>query len=298
MNVSVVAVVVTFNRKVLLLECLNALFAQTVPLHKIIIVDNFSSDGTESYLKENGYLDNSIIDYRRFHENTGGAGGFSRGLQIALNYPVDWFWLMDDDVAAEPTCLEELLKFKDISECLHPRKLLPTGEYWKWEHIIDLHTCNKIWINDMSFDCGKDIAFLTSACFEGMLVTRRVIDFVGLPDEKYFLGEDDTIFGIKASSCTNVSYVKNAVMNKLLPVGIFTSFKSYYMIRNMFFLRKDLTEHFKVNSKIGYIFFLSYRLIQIFRICNRKEGLSFIMPCIIGFLHGLAYTHFNKIISK
>lgn len=40
---SVVAVVVTYNRIELLKECIDALKAQTYPLYKIIIVDNYST---------------------------------------------------------------------------------------------------------------------------------------------------------------------------------------------------------------------------------------------------------------
>ncbi len=47
---SVAAVVVTYNRKVLLKECLDALLAQTRPLDSIIVVDNASTDGTRVFL--------------------------------------------------------------------------------------------------------------------------------------------------------------------------------------------------------------------------------------------------------
>ena len=47
---SICAVVVTFNRKVLLLNCLNALKAQTHPLSHIVVIDNASTDGTADFL--------------------------------------------------------------------------------------------------------------------------------------------------------------------------------------------------------------------------------------------------------
>ena len=42
----VVAVVLTHNRKGLLLEVLKGLFSQTYPLEKIIVIDSVSTDGT------------------------------------------------------------------------------------------------------------------------------------------------------------------------------------------------------------------------------------------------------------
>ena len=49
------AVVVTFNRKELLINCLNAINEQTYKPHTVIIVDNASTDGTKDLVKQNGY---------------------------------------------------------------------------------------------------------------------------------------------------------------------------------------------------------------------------------------------------
>jgi len=81
---SVAAVVVTYNRKSLLMRCLLALLRQTRPLQKIIVVDNASTDGTREELAQEGYLDESAIEYVRLEHNTGGAGGFHTGAQLEL----------------------------------------------------------------------------------------------------------------------------------------------------------------------------------------------------------------------
>ena len=77
----IAAVVVTYNRKELLKECLDALLRQTYSVDSIILIDNASNDGTPEFLKENGYLDNPKIDYVRLPENTGSAGGFYDGVK-------------------------------------------------------------------------------------------------------------------------------------------------------------------------------------------------------------------------
>jgi rhamnopyranosyl-N-acetylglucosaminyl-diphospho-decaprenol beta-1,3/1,4-galactofuranosyltransferase len=94
----VAAVVVTFNRKHLLIECIQGLLVQTVRPDRIYIVDNASTDGTAESLAEAGYLNNPLIQYVCLGSNCGGAGGFSAGLEIAYKAGFDWFWLMDDDV--------------------------------------------------------------------------------------------------------------------------------------------------------------------------------------------------------
>ncbi|MCX7699187.1 MAG: glycosyltransferase, partial [Candidatus Goldbacteria bacterium] len=52
----VCAIVVTYNRKNLLIECLEALRKQTKVLDGIYIIDNCSTDGTAELLKELGYI--------------------------------------------------------------------------------------------------------------------------------------------------------------------------------------------------------------------------------------------------
>ena len=62
----VCAVVVTYNRKALLLECVQAILRQSYPIEKIVIIDNASTDQTEEYLEENGILGKEQTDFVRF----------------------------------------------------------------------------------------------------------------------------------------------------------------------------------------------------------------------------------------
>ena len=55
-NESVCAVVVTYNRKRLLLECLESLKKQTRPIDAIYIIDNASTDCTPEILLKNNYI--------------------------------------------------------------------------------------------------------------------------------------------------------------------------------------------------------------------------------------------------
>ena len=56
MTNTVCAVVVTYNRKQLLLKCLDSLINQKLKPDAIYIVDNNSTDNTESDLKDAGYI--------------------------------------------------------------------------------------------------------------------------------------------------------------------------------------------------------------------------------------------------
>ena len=56
-NDTICAVVVTYNRKELLIECLESLKEQSRTLDAILIIDNASTDGTPEILLKNGYID-------------------------------------------------------------------------------------------------------------------------------------------------------------------------------------------------------------------------------------------------
>lgn len=111
---NVCSVVVTYNRKDLLLECIEALVNQTYELDKIIIIDNNSNDGTYEELDNKGYIKNAKIIYRKLDENVGGAGGFYEGMKIARTLDFDWVWIMDDDTVPQADSLEELLNATTI----------------------------------------------------------------------------------------------------------------------------------------------------------------------------------------
>ena len=69
MNPGVTAVVVTYNRKDLLIECLEAIQSQSYPVSSILLIDNASTDGTHDALNDKGFLKNNnfISRYLLYH---------------------------------------------------------------------------------------------------------------------------------------------------------------------------------------------------------------------------------------
>lgn len=104
----VVAVVVTWNRLDLLQESLAAVRAQTHEPAAIVVVDNASTDGTTELLASS-YATELGLDVVHLRENTGGAGGFTVGVERALTHHPDLVWLLDDDTVPTPTAAEELV---------------------------------------------------------------------------------------------------------------------------------------------------------------------------------------------
>jgi GT2 family glycosyltransferase len=93
-------VVVTWNGAHLLDPCLISLRAQTVA-HRVVVVDNASTDGTAELLASR-YAD---VDVVRLPTNTGFAGGAQAGLEAVST---EYISFLNNDAQAEPGWLAAL----------------------------------------------------------------------------------------------------------------------------------------------------------------------------------------------
>ena len=96
----VIAVVVTYNRQALLEQCIDALKKQTRKVDQILVINNGSTDKTETWLRSQ-----TGIEFIT-QENIGGAGGFHTGIKTAFEKSFTWMWLMDDDGYPKEDALE------------------------------------------------------------------------------------------------------------------------------------------------------------------------------------------------
>jgi rhamnopyranosyl-N-acetylglucosaminyl-diphospho-decaprenol beta-1,3/1,4-galactofuranosyltransferase len=76
----VVAVVVAWNRRELVAQTLAALEAQSVAPHRIVVIDNGSDDGSAEMVEQRF----PGVALTRLGRNTGGAGGFTAGIERAV----------------------------------------------------------------------------------------------------------------------------------------------------------------------------------------------------------------------
>ncbi|WP_291493531.1 glycosyltransferase [Desulfurella sp.] len=113
MKYKVCVVTVTYgDRFHLLKQVIDASFNEGV--HKIIVVDNASSENSRNQLKE---YEKSLKDKLKviyLDENTGSAGGYKRGLEEAYKCEdCEFIWLLDDDNKPLENSLKVLLDFWD-----------------------------------------------------------------------------------------------------------------------------------------------------------------------------------------
>jgi GT2 family glycosyltransferase len=195
----VVALVVTYNRKELLVECLRALLNQWQRLQKILVIDNASTDGTEALLAETGLLAEHLIVYRRLPRNLGGAGGFETGMRFAYDeLEWDWIWLMDDDAICTSNALKELLAASDELAQWRPAILASRVLYWDSNEPCNVprFRFNRPWghgepIERVYAAAAAGCIPVRNASFVAPLIRRTAVAKHGFPVGGYFLLLDD-----------------------------------------------------------------------------------------------------------
>jgi rhamnopyranosyl-N-acetylglucosaminyl-diphospho-decaprenol beta-1,3/1,4-galactofuranosyltransferase len=191
----VIAVVVTYNRRELLLEALAAVHAQSRAAEAVIVVDNASADGTAEAVRAR-YPSVQLAELTR---NTGGAGGFACGIALALAQAADLIWLMDDDTVPEPGALRALLDAREQHASLtgRPATLLASRVVWTDGRAHPMNTPRR---KPFASRAERRTAALAgclpirSASFVSVLVDAGGCRQRGLPQADYFLWNDDFEF--------------------------------------------------------------------------------------------------------
>src|SRR5689334_20217071 len=91
-------VVLNWNGRELLRECLESLKKSEYPLYEIIVADNGSSDGSQKMVAER-FSDIVLVENG---ENLGVPEGKNRGLTRAMQKDVRYIYTLDNDLIIEP----------------------------------------------------------------------------------------------------------------------------------------------------------------------------------------------------
>lgn len=196
-NFKIACVVVTFNRKLLLERCLNAIRSQTYKPTAVYVIDNASTDGTDVFLLSSGYVNRNVDDilfkYYRSEKNEGGSGGFYKGMKTAFeDVEYDGLWVMDDDGEPDKDCLKELVPFLKTRDYIAPIVLSD----------LDRTTCS--FIPGVTFgefikkcDCNGVVEGWASP-FNGILYSSRLVKKIGYPKKEMFIWGDEINYQIRA----------------------------------------------------------------------------------------------------
>lgn len=183
----IAVVVVTYNRKKLLLENIQCLLKQSVIENmNIVIIDNASTDGTYENIQT--YVKSGRITYINTGANLGGAGGFQYGIRYATEHNYDYVWVMDDDCMPKEDALANLLKAD--------HKLggnygwLASKVLWRDYTICTMNIPRRTVFQKVD-DFTSAIVPVKMASFVSLFIPVAVVKEIGLPIKEFFIWTDD-----------------------------------------------------------------------------------------------------------
>jgi len=207
-------IIVSFNTRKMLEECLSSLVSNTKPLnYEIIIIDNASNDGSVDFLQESTKKINNLkLILNR--ENVGFGAANNQGIKKAKG---EYILLLNSDTKFESNVLGEMTKWMNkherigIATCALRNRdgsLQATGGYFpnlirvfSWMIIQDFPFVDRLIkpfhpMKSKSFNKGenfyekeREVDWITGAFF---LIRRKVIKDVGYFDEDYFMYTEET----------------------------------------------------------------------------------------------------------
>lgn len=244
-----IGVIVTYNRKELLVKNLEMLSKQSRHVDKVLIIDNHSTDSTKEYV-ESIFGNSDWIDYRYMDNNYGGAGGFYYGVKYARELNYDSMWLMDDDGRPYNEYTFENM-MNAASELYQKNALLFLNSFVTFDGIqLSFGFWPTKSQNEQLMQIKKKqengVLYNKANPFNGTLITKELVDAVGYPRKEFFMSRDETDYMKRSMDCgalvaTVVSSIYYHPASKLvykrigkISTQVYTDLdKEYYFMRNL-----------------------------------------------------------------
>ncbi len=186
----VFVLILSYNGVRWLMDCLPSVLAMDYPNYETVVIDNGSTDNTQTFLRENF----PQVQVVTLQPNRGYAGGFDAGLEYAAQRGADYFLVMNNDTEIDSHALTALVEaaqaqsqagfvtgkvyffdrrdvFQSVGKKEHP--ILGSGDYLGYEE------------KDLGqYDQPAERAFVDDVY---TLVNRRLYDEVGGYDPQFYL---------------------------------------------------------------------------------------------------------------
>lgn len=182
-------IILNYNGKDHLKDCLSSVIRQTYRNCEVILVDNASSDGSVEYVRK----EFPQVKILTLSKNYGFSAGNNQGIRMAKG---DYIFLLNNDTALDERCVEELIKLarsKAFAAIAPKMRLFYLSTFINSiGNTVGPHAWgsdNYIGYLDLGqFDHLEEVF---SACFGAVLLDKKVLTHIGLLDEGYrFYYED------------------------------------------------------------------------------------------------------------
>lgn len=220
-------------------ECLQSLEPVAALGHRIVMVDNGSTDGSLDHVRDQ----RAYVQVIAVGENRGFAGGNNVGIRAALEDGAEYVLLLNNDTVVAPDLIEELLKVAQatpdagilgpkIYYYSDPDRIWSAGGCWnkKERCFSQLGDGEK---DEGQFEHVSDTEFVVGCA---MFIPARVFHDVGLLEERFFLNYEEIDFCYRVRSAGfRTIYVPGAKLWHKISVafgGEESPLKDYFTFRN------------------------------------------------------------------
>ncbi len=264
-------ILVTFNRKIQLVEVINRIQQQTRIPSWLIIVDNHSEDGTDEYLD---HLTLSFpLKVLRSTTNIGHGAGLAMGMEFVLTLSeIKYVLLLEDDSLAKPELAETML--------MH----INNSDY------------SIIGIRGVTMGIGtrkrpelsySEIVNVDFVLLDGIIIKTDLLRMVGLPKRDFFMMCDDLEFSKRIRKCGYKIGCIKVDLHEILHLGGGEKFsksnlwRGYYQARNNVHILK---EYFSLTELFNFVLLEFKRL---FACIFATDRFYRIYLRLVGVFHGI-----------
>lgn len=240
----VAIIILNWNNPDDTLACLRSVTALDYPADhcRVIVVDNGSTDDSVVRILA-AHPDIVLIQNRA---NVGYAEGNNVGIQYALDLPIDYMLILNNDVEVRSDFLLHLIVEAETDPAIgivgpkmyfvEPSDMIfAAGSLVKWDEGTIHH--RGIWqreseVGPLFADTPEDVDFIVGC---GVLFRKEVMDAIGGLESRYYLNFEDVDICIRAKRAGyRVRYVPQAILYHKVSatLGQGSPQNTYYMTRN------------------------------------------------------------------
>jgi GT2 family glycosyltransferase len=232
-------IIVTYNHKRYLEQCINSVLKQDYP-YEVIIIDNCSQDGSAQQVREN-YPGVKLIESE---ENRGYGAGTNTGISHAIG---EYIAILNPDTIVETGWLRNLVKPLDNGKVITSAKILSydgsaINTCGHINHFTGLTFTRGLGAEPSAYQNLEEVSGFSGCCFA---MRRRDYLELGGFDENFFLYNDDSDLSWRAHLkgftilFVPTSIVRHDYSLRVSPEKIYHLEKGRYMILRKYLSWKD-----------------------------------------------------------
>jgi hypothetical protein len=293
---SVFAVMLNWNELHHTVPCIDSLKKSSLPLSRIIVLDQASEDGSGEKLQKI-YNDDKDVHIIRNEKNYGFSVGMNIGIQKALDMGAGLVFILNNDTIVDEECISKLYDviLKDSSAAVagpaimyfsNPDKLWQAGGYFnKLKMGVSVPDKGKR-VSEINHSTSK-VSFLTGCA---LLIPKKTFQKVGLFDSSLFFYGDDVDYGLRVKEAgLNMYFVPTAkVWHKIedIKVDRTTPYVLYHLARStVIMLRKRFSG---IEKFYGILLqFTIYTGFRIWQTLKGRRGWQSVSSWLKGLVDGM-----------